>query len=102
MMARGIRKYLTFIICQIAFEIFGNNTQALVISKRLKLPWDDQTDTKFYSAAWNDFLRSKSTLNSLKSVFNVFRRKLSLGAAVPLTISLNFMKFSSPSFNDLI
>jgi len=34
---------------------FGNNTQALVISKRLKLPWDDQTDIKFYSAAWNDF-----------------------------------------------
>ena len=31
------------------------------------------------------FKISKSTLDSLKSVFNVFRRKLSLGAPDPLT-----------------
>ena len=58
----------------------GNNTQALVISERLKLPQDDRTDTNFIGLLRMHFQRSKSTLDSLKSVFNVFRRKPPLGA----------------------
>ena len=58
-----------------------NNTQALVISERLKLPQDDRTDTNFMGLLRMHFQRSKSTLDSLKSVFNVFRRKQPLGAA---------------------
>ena len=57
-----------------------NNTQALVISERLKLPQDDRTDTNFMGLLRMHFQRSKSTLDSLKSVFNVFRRKQPLGA----------------------
>ena len=60
-----------------------------VISKSLhfektydKLPWDDRTDSNFIAPLTMYFFRSKSTLDSLKSVFNVFRRKLSLGATV--------------------
>ena len=39
-MERGNRKILTFVIREIAFKIFGKirNKEALVISKRLKLP----------------------------------------------------------------
>ena len=59
-----------------------NNTQALVISERLKLPQDDRTDTNFMGLLRMHFQRSKSTLDSLKSVFNVFRRKPLLGAPV--------------------
>ena len=45
-MEREIRKCLAFVIRQIASKIFRkNNTKALVISKRFKFPWDDQTDT---------------------------------------------------------
>ena len=43
-----IRKFLTFVIRQIASKIFGkNNTEALVISRRLLYPYDDRTDTDF-------------------------------------------------------
>ena len=38
-MERGIRKILTFVKLYIAPKLFGkNNTEALVISKRLKFP----------------------------------------------------------------
>ena len=54
-------------------------TQALVISKRHKLPKDDQTDTNFITPLRMYFYGSKSTLDSLiRSVFNVFSRKLLL------------------------
>ena len=43
-----IRKFLTFVIRQIASKIFGkNNTEALVISRRLLYPYDGRTDTDF-------------------------------------------------------
>ena len=58
----------------------GNNTEALVISKRLKLPQDDRKDINFLAPLRIHFQRSKSTLDSLKSVLKAFRRKPSLGA----------------------
>ena len=80
-MERGIRKCLTFVISQIASKLFGEkNTQALKISKWLKLPQGDRTDTNFIAPLKMNFYSSKSTLDSLKSVFNVLKRKLSLGA----------------------
>ena len=80
-MKRGIRKCLTFVISQIASKIFGGkNTQALKISKRLKFPQGDRTDTNFIAPLKMNFSSSKSTLDSLKSVFIVLKRKLSLGA----------------------
>ena len=50
----------------------------LDISKRLKLPQDDRTDTNFIAPLRMHSQRSKSTLVSLKSVFCVCRRKPSL------------------------
>ena len=59
-----------------------NNTQTLVISnKRFKFLQDDRTDTNFIAPLRMHFQVSKSTLDSLKSVFNVFRRTPSLGAS---------------------
>ena len=54
-----------------------NNTEALVISKTLKVPQHERTESmrrRMY------FQRSKTTVDSIKSVFKVFRRKSSLGA----------------------
>ena len=70
---KEIRKFLTFIIRQIATKIFGK-----IIFKPLYFRKDsssprNRTNTNFIA-------RSKSTLDSLKSVFYVFRRKPSLGA----------------------
>ena len=65
------------VICIKKFQ--ENNTEALVISKELKFPLDDRTDTNFKVLLRMHFLRPRRTLDSLKSVFNVFRRKLSLG-----------------------
>ena len=80
-MERGIRKCLTFVIRQIASKIFGKkNTQALKISKRLKFPSVDRTDRNFIAPLKVNFYSSKSTLDSLKSVCSVLKRKLSLGA----------------------
>ena len=43
-----LEKEFTFVIRYIASKIFGkNNSGALVISKTLKLPLDDQTVTNF-------------------------------------------------------
>ena len=73
-MDRGIRKCLTFAISQIACKIFGEkNTQALKISKRPKFPQGDRTDTNFIAPLKMNFYGSKSTLDSLKGVFNVFK-----------------------------
>ena len=45
-MKREIRKRLTFVTGQIASKIFQKIIiKALVISKRLKFPQDDRTDT---------------------------------------------------------
>ena len=47
-MERDIRKILTFVISWIASKIFRENKpEALVISKRLKFPQNDRTDTNF-------------------------------------------------------
>ena len=48
-MEKGIRKILTFEIRLIVFKIYflENETEAAIISKRLKFPWDDRKDTKF-------------------------------------------------------
>ena len=54
----------------------------VLISKRLNLPQYDRTDTNFIAPLRTHFYRSKSTLGSLKSVFNVCRSKRSLGALV--------------------
>ena len=50
-----------------------NNTEAL------QFPYDDRTDANFIAP---HFYRSKSALDILKSVFNVFWRRWSLGAPV--------------------
>ena len=82
MRQRGIRKILTFAKRSTASKFFGKilNTEALVISKSLKFPKDDRTDTNFIAPLRMHFQRSKSTLDSLKRLFNAFRRKLSLVA----------------------
>ena len=59
-----------------------NKTKTLVISERFKFPLDDRTDTNFITPLSIHFYGSKSTRDSLKSVFNVFRRKPLLGAPV--------------------
>ena len=48
-MERGIRKILTFVKRSIASKIVGKITLKpwLVISKSLKFPTDDRTDTNF-------------------------------------------------------
>ena len=47
-MEGGIRKILIFVKLKMASKNFReNDTEALVISKRLKLPQDDRTDTIF-------------------------------------------------------
>ena len=51
-----------------------SNTEALVISERLNFPQDDQIVTNFKAPFRMHFQISKRTLDSLKSVFNVFRR----------------------------
>ena len=81
---RGIRRILSFVKRSITTKNFPeNNTEALVISKGLKFPKDDRTDTNFVVTLRIDLQRSsKSTLDSLKSVFYVFRRKPSLGVPV--------------------
>ena len=48
---------------------------------------DDRTDKNFIAPLRMHFQRSKSTLDNLKSVFKLFKRKLSLGAPGPLSIS---------------
>ena len=59
-----------------------NNTEALVISKRLKFPQDDRTDKNVVALLRMHFQIFKNTLDSLKSDFNIFWRKLSLGVPV--------------------
>ena len=74
-MERGIRKCPTFVIRQ-----FPENMTQAIISKRLKFPKDDQTDTNFIAPHRMYFYRSESILDSLKSVFNVYSRKLLLNS----------------------
>ena len=59
-----------------------NKTNTLVISKRFKFPLDGRTDTNFITPLNIHFYGSNSTRDSLKSVFNAFRRKPLLGAPV--------------------
>ena len=77
---RGIRKIVTFVICELHLQFSGKNTEAFL--KRLKLPQYDRTDTNFIVPLKMYFQRSKSILHGLKRVFNAFRRKPSLGAPV--------------------
>ena len=82
-MERGIRNCLTFVISQIASLNFSGKKILKIrikISKWLKFPQGDRTDTNFIVPLKMNFYSSKSTLDSLKSVFNVLKRKLSLGA----------------------
>ena len=82
-MERGISKKSHFLnnLALIASKIFGeNDAEALVISKSLKFPLHDLTDTNFIAPLNMHFYRSKITLNSLKRFFNLFRRKPSLVA----------------------
>ena len=98
-MERGIRKILTFVKRSIASKIVGKITLKpwLVISKSLKFPQDDRTDTNFIALLRTHFQRSKSTLDSLKRLFNAFRRKASL---VPLNVALTVQwKFESNFVN---
>ena len=60
---RGIRKILTFVTLKYESSL-----------------WVDRTDTNFIAPLRMDFLRCKSTLDSEKTAFSVFRRKSSLGA----------------------
>ena len=79
-MDRGIRKILTFVKLKIASNIFGKiwywspgNFEKIQVA----LGWPNKhklVPIRMY------FYRSKSTLYSLKSFFNAFRRKQSLGA----------------------
>ena len=67
--------------------------EALFISKTVKLPQDGQTDANFIAPLRLHFWRSKSALDSLKRLFNVFRRKLSLGAPeVSLVLPCRLLK----------
>ena len=71
---------LTFVKRKIASKIFGK-----IILKPLQFQKDSSSprmteEMQIYSTTWNVFRQISTTLNSLKSVFNVFRRKLSLGA----------------------
>ena len=93
-MERGIRKCLTSVIRQTSYKIFGKLiSQALVISIRLKFTQDDRTDTNVTAPLRMLFQRSKSTLDSLKSVFNICRRKPSLRA--PVNGTTKSTKFST-------
>ena len=56
------------------YNFWENNTEALVISKRLKFPQDDRTDTNFIAPLRMHLYRSKITLDRLKRFFNAFRR----------------------------
>ena len=60
MMERGIRKILTFVICQqLQLKFSENNTEALVISKKTQVPLtmpDRSSSYKFYSAVFITFL----------------------------------------------
>ena len=48
MIDRESRKIVTFVIrVNCLKNVWQNNTEALVTSKRLKFPQDDRTDTKF-------------------------------------------------------
>ena len=47
-MERGIRKILTFVKLKIASKI--SRFEKLVISKRLKFPQEDRTDTNFIAS----------------------------------------------------
>ena len=63
-MARGIRKSLTSVIGQISSKMFGKMIPNFIAPLKMH------------------FLISKRILDSLKSIFNVFRRKPSLVAPV--------------------
>ena len=66
--------------CTFHFKFREKKTRALVISKRLKFPrMTEQIQILQRLLARMLFQRSKSTLDSLKSVFNVFRTKPLLG-----------------------
>ena len=78
-MERGIRKIPTFVKRSIASKIFGKRTlkSCLVIWKSLKFPYRMTEQTQILQR------RRECILNysdSLKRLFNAFRRKLSLGA----------------------
>ena len=62
-------------------KIFGKIILKLLQFRRLKFSQDDRKDTKAIAPLRMHLWESLSlTLESLKSVFNVFRRKPSLGA----------------------
>ena len=85
-MERRIRKILSFVKLKTAAstDFRENNTEILVISKRLKFSYGVRTETNFIAPLRIHFYRSNSTLDCLKSVFNAIRRKPSLGALVVL------------------
>ena len=99
-MGRGIRKILIFVIkCLKCLKHFReNNIEFLEISKRLEFPLGRPNGYKFYIVPLRmHFWISKSTLDRLKSVFNEFRRKPSLGAPDKYCkLETNF--FNSPVF----
>ena len=77
-METGIRKILTVIRRWIASEIFGKKywNPCNFEKTQVSLGWPSKY--KFYGPNWMHFWRSKSTLDSLKRVINVFRKKPSL------------------------
>ena len=52
--------------CNCIYSFRENNTEVLVISKSLKVPYDDRTDTNFIVPLRMHLQRSKSTRDSLK------------------------------------
>ena len=80
-MERRIRKILISVKLKIASKIFGKIIpKPLQFRKDSSCPRTTEPDTSFIAPLRMHFQRSKSTLDSLKSVFNTFRRKPSLGA----------------------
>ena len=96
LMERGIRKCLTSVIRQISSKMFGK-----IIIKPLQFP-KDWTDANFTAPPRMLFESSKSPLDSLKSVFNVFRKKTSLDGEVfiynYLELLMNFLPVKGKSY----
>ena len=71
-----MKKILAFLMLSVTSKTFRKIIlKPLSFRKDLKFAKDNQTDKNFMVPLRMHFLRSKSILDSLKSVFNVFRRR---------------------------
>ena len=73
--ARGIRKFLSFVIRQISSKISEKQYSSLCNFEKTQVPQDDQTDTNFTR-------RLECISRDLKSTLVSLKRKPSLGAPI--------------------